>query len=134
MIIVAVILMIFGSGTMLSFGYSLLTGVVLNFLCGVVTSKLMMKSLGHYPKLCKPRYFDDGRQQDKIYPFYKNRKKFFLVSLILFAIGVGCISVSSADAIPPSASQVRSGRAGRSARKRKRLKTAHRSRNGQLKK
>ncbi len=96
-IIVAVILMIFGSGTMLSFGYSLMTGVVLNFLCGVVTSKLMMKSLGHYPKLCKPRYFDDGRQQDKIYPFYKNRKKFFLVSLILFAIGVGCIFINGID-------------------------------------
>ena len=47
-IIVAIILMIFGSGTMLSFGYSLLTGVILNFLCGVVTSKLMMKSLSHY--------------------------------------------------------------------------------------
>jgi protein-export SecD/SecF family membrane protein len=43
--IAAVILMIFGSGSMLSFGYSLLTGVILNALTGVTASRLMIGAL-----------------------------------------------------------------------------------------
>ncbi len=42
--IVAVVLMILGSGAMKSFGYTLLIGTALNFLCGVTVSKHMMKS------------------------------------------------------------------------------------------
>ncbi len=49
--IAAITLMIFGSGTFLSFGYSLLTGVILNGLCGVTASRLMIGSLSLYPKL-----------------------------------------------------------------------------------
>lgn len=49
--IVAIILMIFGSGSFLSFGYSLLTGVILNGLCGVTASRLMIGSLSQYEKL-----------------------------------------------------------------------------------
>ncbi len=51
--IVASILMVLGSGAMLSFAYSLLTGVLLNFLAGVTASRLMMRSLSLYPKLSK---------------------------------------------------------------------------------
>ncbi len=42
--IVAIILMIFGSGAMISFGYTLLIGTGLNFICGVTVSKHMLKS------------------------------------------------------------------------------------------
>jgi len=49
--IVAILLMIFGSGSFLSFGYSLLTGVILNGLCGVTATRLMIGSLSQYPKL-----------------------------------------------------------------------------------
>ncbi len=42
--IVAVVLMVLGSGAMKSFGYTLLIGTALNFLCGVTVSKHMMKS------------------------------------------------------------------------------------------
>lgn len=42
--IVAIVLMILGSGAMKSFGYTLLIGTALNFLCGVTVSKHMMKS------------------------------------------------------------------------------------------
>ena len=51
--IVAIILMILGSGAMLSFAYSLLTGVLLNFLAGVTASNLMMRSLSRFPNLAK---------------------------------------------------------------------------------
>ncbi|HNW87357.1 MAG TPA: protein translocase subunit SecD [Candidatus Limiplasma sp.] len=56
--IVAIILMIFGSGSMLSFAYSLLTGVILNFLAGVTASHLMMRSLCKYPKLSREPLYE----------------------------------------------------------------------------
>lgn len=43
-IIVAIILMTFGSGSVLSFGYTLLVGVVFNFIMGIIASRLMLKS------------------------------------------------------------------------------------------
>ncbi|MDD3766495.1 MAG: protein translocase subunit SecD [Eubacteriales bacterium] len=52
--IVAIILWRYGSGTMISFGYSLLTGVLLNFLAGVTASRLMIRSLSQFDSLKKP--------------------------------------------------------------------------------
>lgn len=43
-LISAIVLYIFGSGAMLSFAYSLGTGVLLNFLCGVTASRIMIKA------------------------------------------------------------------------------------------
>jgi len=63
--IVAIILMIFGSGVMLSFGYSLLTGVLLNFLCGVTASRLMIRSLSSQQWLRKKWFFGAGREASK---------------------------------------------------------------------
>lgn len=50
----AVCLMIFGTGSMLSFGYSLLVGVFLNLVCGATLSKIMTKSLSEYSVFQKP--------------------------------------------------------------------------------
>jgi SecD/SecF fusion protein len=96
-IIVAVILMIFGSGTMLSFGYSLLTGVILNFLCGVITSKLMIKSLSLYKCFATPKFYGNGKKCEKVIPFFKNRYKYYAISLVIFAVGVVCIFVNGID-------------------------------------
>ncbi len=54
--IVAVILMVLGSGAMISFGYTLLIGTALNFLCGVTVSKHMMKSFS-FIKLFRKKVF-----------------------------------------------------------------------------
>ena len=62
--IVAVILMIFGSGTMLSFGYTLLTGVILNFISGITLSKYMTSSLSQYHILKKPGLYGKRRVAD----------------------------------------------------------------------
>ena len=51
--IAATILMVFGSGTMLSFGYSLFVGVLLNCLTGVIASRLMIGSLSQFKALQK---------------------------------------------------------------------------------
>lgn len=56
-IIVAVMLLIFGSGSTLSFGYTLLCGVLMNFIAGVTASRLMIRSLSDFNQLRKPQYF-----------------------------------------------------------------------------
>ncbi len=59
--IVAIILMIFGSGSLLSFAYSLLTGVILNFVAGVTASRLMIRSLSRFKALRKPGFYQKVR-------------------------------------------------------------------------
>ena len=49
--IAAAVLMIFGSGAMLSFGYSLLVGVILNGVTGVIANRLMIGSLSQFDTL-----------------------------------------------------------------------------------
>lgn len=56
-LIVAVILMALGSGTLLSFAYSLFTGIMFNFIAGVTASRLMIRSLSSYKFLRKPSFF-----------------------------------------------------------------------------
>lgn len=41
----AVIMMIFGTGSMLSFGYTLMVGCIMNFVSGVATTKIITKSM-----------------------------------------------------------------------------------------
>ena len=56
-LIVAFVLMIFGSGPLLSFAYSLFTGIVFNFVAGVGASRLMTFSLSSYKALNKPAFY-----------------------------------------------------------------------------
>jgi preprotein translocase subunit SecD len=65
-VIVAIILIILGSGSMLSFGYTLLCGVIMNFIAGVTASRLMIRSLSSWDALGKRQYFGARR------PSYEN--------------------------------------------------------------
>lgn len=49
--------MIFGSGTMLSFGYTLLTGVIINLLAGVWMSRYMLNSVIRYKLFNQEKWF-----------------------------------------------------------------------------
>ena len=60
-VIVSIVLMIFGSGPMLSFGYTLLCGVLMNFIAGVTASRLMIRSLSEFKSLQKPALFGARR-------------------------------------------------------------------------
>lgn len=60
-IIVAIMLIIFGSGSMLSFGYTLVFGVIMNFIAGVTASRLMIRSLSEFEGLGKPQLFGARR-------------------------------------------------------------------------
>lgn len=52
--IVAILLLIFGTGSMLSFGYTLLIGIFMNFCLGIISTKLMLTSLTYFDGLLKP--------------------------------------------------------------------------------
>ncbi len=56
-LIVAVALWRFGSGSVLSFAYSLFTGIIFNFVAGVTASRLMIRSLSQYEFLRNPKLY-----------------------------------------------------------------------------
>jgi protein-export membrane protein SecD len=56
-LIVAFIMMTMGSGSLLSFGYTLFTGIVFNFIAGVTASRLMVRSLSSFKFLQKPALY-----------------------------------------------------------------------------
>jgi len=62
-IIVSIVLLCLGSGSLLSFGYTLLWGVVMNFVAGVTASRLMISSLSEYKPLQKPAYYGARRME-----------------------------------------------------------------------
>lgn len=64
--IAAVILMLFGSGTILSFGYSLLLGVILNGITGVWLTRLMISSLSAYGSLKNPVLYGRRRKVEEV--------------------------------------------------------------------
>lgn len=89
--IVAIILMIFGSGSMLSFGYTLLMGMIFNLLVGVSVSKSLMLGILEFKKFKDIKYYI-RKKETKIRRFFENKKKYALISGCLFVIGiVGCI-------------------------------------------
>ncbi len=85
--IVAVILMIFGSGSMLSFGYTLLVGMIVNCFVGVQVSKRMLLSSLQYEAWNKNRYFR-VKKEKKSYRLYENRKIFAIISGAVLIIGI----------------------------------------------
>lgn len=88
--IVAVILMIFGSGTMLSFGYTLLAGMIINVFVGVTVSKQLLLSLLCFPVWKQEKWFR-RKKETKIFNFYQRK---WLCALITGAVfltgGIAC--------------------------------------------
>ena len=62
-IIVGLLLMIFGSGSVNSFGFTLIIGVIFNFIMGVTVSRLMLKSISKFPALRKNFLFGGVRNE-----------------------------------------------------------------------
>ena len=83
---VAGILMLFGSGTMLSFGYTLLTGVIINLLAGVWMSRCMLNSIIKYPFFNQEKWFR-RKKEKKILKFAEAKRYFFLISITLILVG-----------------------------------------------
>lgn len=83
---VAGILMIFGSGTMLSFGYTLLTGVIINLLAGVWMSRYMLNSVIRYKLFNQEKWFR-RKKEKKILKFAETKRYFFLISIAMLTAG-----------------------------------------------
>ena len=83
---VAGILMIFGSGTMLSFGYTLLTGVIINLLAGVWMSRSMLNSVIRYGFFNQGKWFCKKRDK-KVLHFTEAKRYFFLASIAVIVSG-----------------------------------------------
>ena len=84
--IVAILLMIFGSGSMLSFGYTLLTGLIINFLAGIFVSKYLLSSIILFKKMNHVKWFRKKKERAAI-PFYKKKKIAFILSSVLLTAG-----------------------------------------------
>jgi SecD/SecF fusion protein len=78
--------MMFGSGTMLSFGYTLLTGVILNFINVFLTRKLLLSILD-FKQLNSLKFFLI-RKEKKAIPFYTKRYIAYAVSFVVIGIGL----------------------------------------------
>ena len=90
--IVAVVLMIFGSGTMLSFGYTLLVGVIVNCFIGVNVSKFVLTSLVEYDAFNSEKVFIQKKDKADI-KFFENKKIFAIVTAVFFVAGIVIIAL-----------------------------------------
>ncbi|WP_029695325.1 protein translocase subunit SecDF [Lacrimispora indolis] len=88
--IVAIILMFLGSGTMLSFGYTLLIGMIVNLLVGVSVSKQLLLSFVQYDPWRDEKWFRI-RKDKKTIPFYQKKFIFGIISGAVILSGIiGC--------------------------------------------
>lgn len=85
--IVALILMFLGSGTMLSFGYTLLVGLIINLAVGVFFSRMVLLSIIQIGKCHALKWYKVKKNQ-KIYPIMKRKYIWFAISLLVLLLGV----------------------------------------------
>ena len=90
---VAGILMILGSGTMLSFGYTLLTGVMINLVAGVWMSRYMLNSMIRYDLFNQEKWFR-RKKEKKVLRFAEAKRYFFIASIVLLLAGAVWSSVN----------------------------------------
>lgn len=81
------------AGTIYSFGYTLIVGVILNFLFGVLCSRLMISSLSKYSKLKKRQFYGgvaEGKEikEQKTIDFIGRKKILFGISSAIIAIAI----------------------------------------------
>ncbi len=75
------------AGTIYSLGYTLLIGIFLNFIFGVFFSRIMLASISRFKPFRKiGMYCKMDYTPPKTLSIVKNKKKFFAISLTLFAL------------------------------------------------
>ena len=96
-LIVAIIMMIFGSGTMLSFAYTLIFGIIMNFVAGVFANRMMTQSITRIKAFRKNSMFLSAKsfnRQIKTIDFFSKRKLYVLISGAIILLGVVMIFVN----------------------------------------
>ncbi len=88
--------MIFGestTGTIFSFGFTLLVGIIANFIMGVLATRLMTLSLAGFKCLHKGWLFGGPKETEQAAPMNVNRFNFFGRKKVYFAISIALIVV-----------------------------------------
>ena len=91
--------MIFGestTGSIFSFGYTLLIGIIANFIMGVFATRLMTLSLASFKCLHKKWLFGvsdkasqpEAEKKERSFDFVGTRKTFFLIPAVLIVVGL----------------------------------------------
>ncbi len=78
-------------GFIYSFGFTLIMGVILNFIMGVFAARLMTFSLSRFKAFQKPSLFNytEGKYKEtKLLHFSENKKKFFIISAFLVVLSI----------------------------------------------
>ena len=78
-------------GFIYSFGFTLIMGVILNFIMGVFAARLMTFSLARFKAFQKPTLFNynkDKYKEAKFLHFSENKKKFFIISAVLVIVSI----------------------------------------------
>jgi len=78
-------------GFIYSFGFTLIMGVILNFIMGVFAARLMTFSLARFKAFQKPALFNytEGKfKEAKLLHFSENKKKFFIISAVLVVLSI----------------------------------------------
>lgn len=91
--VVAGILMIFGSGAMLSFGYTLIVGMVVNLFVGVTISRLLLQSTVEFSGLRQEKFFKKFKER-KTFKFVEKKKIYFAISAVLMMVGIGACFIN----------------------------------------
>ena len=90
--IIAAILMALGSGTMLSFGYTLMIGMIVNLFVGIWVSKHLLLSFIENKKFNDMKHFR-VRKDIKTIPFYQKKYIFAIISGVITIAGIaGCFT------------------------------------------
>lgn len=89
-IISGVILYYIGSGTVRGFAMNLIIGVIISMLTAVFITRLLMVLAYKAGLLTKPSHFGISKRKplEFVFPFFKHRWKFFIGSLLIFAVGL----------------------------------------------
>ena len=79
------------AGTIYSFGFTLLTGVILNFVFGVWATRVMIRGASKIKALRNPWFFGGEKDPAKVWKtpkinFVGNRKKYYTFSCVLVAV------------------------------------------------
>ncbi|MDE6087483.1 MAG: protein translocase subunit SecF [Oscillospiraceae bacterium] len=78
-------------GFIYSFGFTLIMGVILNFIMGVAAARILTLSLSKFKAFQKPSlygYKKDTYKEAKLLHFSENKKKFFVISAVLVVLSL----------------------------------------------
>lgn len=78
-------------GFIYSFGFTLIMGVILNFIMGVAVARILTFSLSKFKAFQKPSlygYKKETYKEAKLLHFSENKKKFFVISAVLIVVSL----------------------------------------------